>query len=112
MVKLRAPALLRKELSARRWRPEGITMSGVTDCYQPAERQFRLTRGCLEVCAEFRNPISIITKNFLVTRDLDVLAELARWQCAAVYVSVTTLDSELAGKLEPRASRPAQRLRA
>ncbi len=72
MVKLRAPELLRRELSAPRWRPEGITMSGVTDCYQPAERQFRLTRACLEVCAEFRNPVAIITKNFLVTRDRDI----------------------------------------
>ncbi len=112
MVKLRAPELLRRELTAPRWRPEGITMSGVTDCYQPAERQFRLTRACLEVCAEFRNPVANITKNFLVTRDRDLLGELARWQCAAVYVSVTTLDADLAGKLEPRAARPEQRLRA
>ena len=87
-------------------------MSGVTDCYQPAERHFRITRRCLEVCAELRQPISIITKNALVTRDRDVLVDLARDNCAAVYVSVTTLDSDLAGKLEPRASRPAARLRA
>ena len=112
MVKLRAPALLRAELSAPRWEPQAIAMSGVTDCYQPAERQFRVTRGCLEVCAELRQPISIVTKNALVTRDRDLLAELARHQAAAVYVSVTTLDSDLAGKLEPRASRPAARLRA
>lgn len=112
MVKLRAPALLRTELSARNWSPDRIAMSGVTDCYQPCERQFRVTRGCLEVCAEFRQPISIVTKNALVTRDLDLLADLARDQCAAVYLSVTTLDSDLAGKLEPRASRPAARLRA
>ncbi|MDB6168760.1 MAG: Radical domain protein [Verrucomicrobia bacterium] len=112
LVKLRAPELLRAELSSKRWKPEGITMSGATDCYQPCERQFRLTRACLEVCVEFRQPISIITKNALVTRDLDLLAELARLQAAAVYVSVTSLDTELAGKLEPRASRPAARLRA
>jgi DNA repair photolyase len=112
LVKLRAPALLRKELSSPRWQPEAISMSGITDCYQPCERQFRVTRGCLEVCAELRQPISIITKNALVTRDLDVLTGLARDQCTAVYVSVTTLDTELAGKLEPRASRPAARLRA
>ena len=87
-------------------------MSGVTDCYQPAERHFRVTRGCLEVCVEFRQPISIVTKNALVTRDRDLLAELARHQATAVYVSITTLDTELAGKLEPRASRPAARLRA
>jgi len=112
MVKLRAPELLRRELTARRWQPQSIAMSGATDCYQPAERQFRLTRGCLEVCAELRHPIFIITKNALVTRDLDLLADLARHQCIAVHVSITTLDTELAGKLEPRASRPTARLRA
>lgn len=87
-------------------------MSGVTDCYQPAERRFRLTRACLEVMVEFRQPVGIITKNFLVTRDLDLLSELARHDCAMVYVSVTTLDADLAGKLEPRAARPEHRLRA
>lgn len=112
MVKLRAPELLRRELSAKRWQPQPIAMSGVTDCYQPAERQFKLTRACLEVCAELRHPIFIITKNALVTRDLDVLAELARYQCIAVHVSVTTLDADLAGRMEPRASRPQARLRA
>ncbi len=112
LVKLRAPALLRAELSSPRWQPQSISMSGITDCYQPCERQFRVTRGCLEVCAELRQPISIITKNALVTRDLDVLTELARYQATAVYVSVTTLDTDLAGQLEPRASRPAARLRA
>jgi DNA repair photolyase len=112
MVKLRAPELLRRELSSPRWEPQSIAMSGVTDCYQPCERQFRVTRGCLEVCAELRQPISIITKNALVARDRDVLGELARHECAAVYVSVTPLDNDLAAKLEPRASRPAARLRA
>jgi DNA repair photolyase len=112
LVKLRAPELLRAELSARKWQPEPIAMSGVTDCYQPAERQFRLTRGCLEVCAELRHPIFIITKNALVTRDLDVLQELARYNCVAVHISVTTLDADLGGKMEPRASRPPARLRA
>ncbi len=112
LVKLRAPALLRAELSSSRWKPQSISMSGITDCYQPCERQFRVTCGCLEVCAELRQPISIITKNALVTRDLDVLTELARYQATAVYVSVTTLDTDLAGQLEPRASRPAARLRA
>ena len=112
LVKLRAPALLRAELSKPRWQPQSIAMSGVTDCYQPCERQFRITRGCLEVCAELRQPISIVTKNALVTRDVDLLAELARHQATAVYLSITTLDSDLAGQLEPRASRPAARLRA
>ena len=112
MVKLRAPELLREHLSSPRWKPESITLSGATDCYQPCERQFRVTRRCIEVCAEFRQPISIITKNALVTRDIDLLAELARVQAVAVYLSVTSLDTDLAGKLEPRASRPAARLRA
>lgn len=112
MVKLRAPALLRAELSKPRWQAQPIAMSGATDCYQPAERQFRLTRQILEVCAELRHPIFIITKNALVTRDLDVLTELARFQCVGVHVSVTSLDTDLAGKLEPRASRPQARLRA
>ncbi|HVU24199.1 MAG TPA: PA0069 family radical SAM protein [Opitutus sp.] len=112
LVKLRAPELLRCELASPKWHPQSITMSGVTDCYQPAERHFRLTRGCLEVCVECRQPVAIVTKNFLVTRDVDLLADLARDRCAAVYLSVTTLDTELAGKLEPRAARPEHRLRA
>jgi DNA repair photolyase len=112
LVKKRAPELLRRELSSTRWQPQAVAMSGATDCYQPAERQFRLTRQCLEVFAELRHPVFIITKNALVTRDLDVLCELARYNCICVHVSVTTLDADLGGKLEPRASRPAARLRA
>ncbi len=112
LVKLRAPDLLRKELSASRWEPQPIGMSGVTDCYQPAERKFQLSRQCLQVLAEFRNPVAIITKNHLITRDVDLLIELAKYRCVAVYITVTTLDSELSGKLEPRASRPSHRLRA
>lgn len=112
LVKLRAPQLLRAELSAPRWQAQPIAMSGVTDCYQPAERQFRLTRQCLEVCAELRHPIFIITKNALITRDLDVLQELARYQCVSVHLSVTTLDADLGGQMEPRASRPTARLKA
>ena len=112
LVKTRAPALLREELASRKWKPEPILMSGVTDCYQPAERHFRLTRQCLEVFTEFRQPVGILTKNFLVTRDLDLLAGLARWQCAAVNITIVTLDAALACKLEPRAARPEHRLRA
>ncbi len=112
MVKRRAPELLRRELGAKKWQPQPVMISGVTDCYQPAERRFRLTRACLEAFAEFRNPVGVITKNFLITRDLDLFAELARWKCAIVTLSVTTLDAALAGKLEPRASRPEHRLRA
>jgi DNA repair photolyase len=112
MVKQEAPALLRKELSARKWSPQPIAISGVTDCYQPIEKKLKLTRGCLEVLAEFRNPAGLITKNHLVTRDIDLLRELARFQAVVVYISVTTLDSQLTPKLEPRASLPQHRLAA
>ena len=112
MVKENAPQLLRAELSSPKWRPQIIVMSGVTDCYQPVERQLKLTRGCLEVLAEFRNPISIITKNFLVTRDIDVLAELAKHQAASVCLSITTLDPDLRKVMEPRTSPAAARLEA
>jgi DNA repair photolyase len=112
MVKRRAAELLRKELSRPKYEPQVLGMSGVTDCYQPAERRFRITRSCLEVLAEFRHPVSIITKNFLVTRDLDLLKELAAYDAVHVFLSITTLNADLAAKMEPRASRPAHRLRA
>jgi len=104
--------LLRKELASTRWKPQVIAMSGVTDCYQPVERRLKLTRRCLEVLAEFRNPVIIVTKNHLVTRDIDVLQELARHEAAAVFISLTTLDATLTPKLEPRASLPKHRLAA
>jgi DNA repair photolyase len=112
MVKQDAPGLLREELSSPRWTPRVIAMSGVTDCYQPVERRLKLTRGCLEVLSEFRNPVVIITKNNLVTRDIDLLAALAASQAAAVFISVTTLDVELKKLMEPRTSPPAARLAA
>jgi len=112
LVKENAPALLRRELRSPRWKPQVIAMSGVTDPYQPVEKRLRLTRGCLEVLAEFRNPVGIVTKSRLVTRDADLLAELASHRAAAVWVSITTLDHELARSMEPRASSPTQRLRA
>ena len=112
MVKENAPELLRRELSSLRWKPRELSMSGVTDCYQPVERRLKLTRRCLEVLAEFRNPVSIVTKNFLVTRDLDLLRELAAHRAVHVNISINSLDSELARKLEPRASSPRQRLAA
>ena len=86
-VKEDAPALLRAALASPRWRPQVISMSGATDPYQPAERRFRLTRGCLEVLAEFRNPVAIVTKNHLVTRDADLLGELAGHGAAGVVLS-------------------------
>ena len=112
MVKRRAAELLRRELSRPKYQPEVLAISGVTDCYQPAERKFRITRSCLEVLAEFRHPVSIITKNFLVTRDLDLLKELAAYDAVHVTLSITTLNADLAAKMEPRASTPAHRLRA
>jgi len=112
MVKENAPELLRKELASPKWKPQVIALSAVTDCYQPVERKLKLTRRCLEVLAEFQNPVTILTKNHLVTRDLDLLSELARHRAAAVFLSVTTLDPSLASKLEPRASLPNYRLAA
>jgi DNA repair photolyase len=112
MVKQNAPQLLREELSSPKWKPQVIAISGVTDCYQPVERKLKITRGCLEVLAEFRNPVGIVTKNFLVTRDIDLLAELARHNAAQVYISLTTLDTELRKIMEPRTSPPAARLEA
>src|SRR6266850_3564615 len=112
MVKTNAPRLLREELASPKWKPQVIGMSGVTDCYQPVERRLKLTRGCLEVLAECRNPVAIITKNLLVTRDIDLLAELARHRAVAVFISLTTLDTELRKLMEPRTSPPAARLRA
>jgi DNA repair photolyase len=112
MVKEDAPKLLREELSSPKWKPRVIALSGVTDCYQPVERRLKLTRGCLEVLAEFRNPVTIVTKNYLVTRDIDLLSELAHCQAAAVYISLTTLDTELRKVLEPRTSPPGARLEA
>jgi DNA repair photolyase len=112
LVKERAPALLRSELSSRRWRPEPIGLSGVTDPYQPVERRLRVTRGCLEVLVEFRNPVAVITKNHLVTRDIDLLGELARFDAVVVNLSVTTLDESLQRVMEPRTSTPRRRLQA
>lgn len=112
MVKENAAELLRKELSSPKWKPQVLGMSGVTDCYQPIERKLKITRACLEVLAEFRNPVSIVTKNHLVTRDIDLLSELAKYKAASVCLSVTSLDAELRGVLEPRTSPPAARLSA
>jgi DNA repair photolyase len=112
VVKHDAPRLLEEELSSPKWKPQLLMMSGVTDCYQRVEGKLRLTRSCLEVLAKFRNPVGILTKNRLVTRDIDVLSELARHQCAAVNLSVTSLDVDLQRILEPRTSPPEARLDA
>src|SRR5437867_2079124 len=112
MVKIEAPRLLEAELSSPKWKPQMLMMSGVTDCYQPVERKLRITRGCLEVIAKFRNPVGILTKNRLVTRDIDLLSELARHDAVVVNLSVTTLDVDLQRVMEPRTSVPAARLDA
>src|SRR5256712_7967779 len=112
LVKENAPELLRRELLSPKWEPQVIAVSGVTDAYQPIERRLRLTRRCLEVLVEFQNLVVIITKNELVTRDIDLLGKLAQIDGVLVFVSVTSLDSELARDLEPRASQPARRLAA
>jgi DNA repair photolyase len=112
LVKEDAPTLLREELSAKKWQPKVLAMSGVTDPYQPIERRLGLTRGCLEVLAEFRNPVGVITKNHLVTRDADILGDLAQDNAARAFISITTLDPKLANIMEPRTSTPELRLEA
>ncbi|MCH7958890.1 MAG: PA0069 family radical SAM protein [Candidatus Hydrogenedentes bacterium] len=112
MVKERAPELLCEELHHPKWTPQVLLLSGVTDPYQPVEKRLRITRGCLEVLRDYRNPVAIITKNRLVTRDVDLLQEMAGYGAAAVFVSVTTLNLSLNRSLEPRSSSPKQRLRA
>jgi DNA repair photolyase len=112
LVKEDAPALLRKELAAAKWQSKVVALSGVTDPYQPIERRLQLTRRCLEVLVEFRNPVGVVTKNHLICRDIDLLAELAQHQAAAAFLSITTLDAELARRMEPRATQPAGRLAA
>lgn len=111
LVKHDAPEMLRRELARPKWKCEPIVLSGVTDCYQPAERRFRLTRACLRVMCEARQPASIITKNALVLRDLDILAEMAARNLVSVMISLTTLDEELARVMEPRTATPTARLR-
>lgn len=112
LVKHGAAELFRRWLARPGYRPEGVMFSGVTDCYQPVERRLRLTRACLEVAAECRQPVGVVTKNALVARDLDLFGELASIGAVAVAVSLTTLDADLARRLEPRTSSPAARLRA
>src|SRR5262249_7354580 len=112
LVKEKAPELLREALMKRSYKPDVINISGVTDCYQPIERKLRLTRRCLAVLQEFGNPCTLITKNFGITRDLDVLAKMASENLVAAFISVTSMDEDLCAKLEPRTSRPRMRLQA
>lgn len=111
VVKEQAPELFRDWLARDGYEPEPIMFSGVTDCYQPAERRFQLTRQCLQVASEAGQPICIVTKNSLVLRDLDVLTSMAERNLVSVAISLTSLDPEFTAALEPRTSRPPARLR-
>ncbi len=112
LVKADAPELLARAFRSRGWQPQVVALSGNTDCYQPIEKKLEITRRCLQVFLEFRNPVNLITKNALVLRDLDVLRDLARLNLVSVTLSVTTLDAKLARLMEPRTSSPAKRLEA
>ena len=112
LVKHDAASLLRRALSRPGYAPRVVAMSGVTDPYQPLERRLRITRQVLEVLAEHRHPVQIVTKNHLVTRDLDLLAELAEHDAVSVHLSINSLDVELVRRMEPRTSSPRLRLQA
>ena len=112
MVKENSASLLKKEFKKKSYKPKFIVFSGDTDCYQPIERKLGITRKALEVCLEHRNPVSIITKNSLVLRDLDILREMSKLKIVSVTLSITTLNKELASKMEPRTATPERRLMA
>jgi DNA repair photolyase len=110
MVKHDAPKLLEEAFMKKSWTPQSIFFSGNTDCYQPVERKLEITRKCLEVFLKFRKPVSIITKNALIQRDIDILKQLAELNLVRVVISITTLKKELQRKMEPRTSTPSMRL--
>jgi DNA repair photolyase len=112
VVKYDAPELLRKELSKPSWKPQTLVMSGVTDPYQPIEKKLKITRGCVQVLSESRHPLVIITKNYLVTRDRELLCKLAEVNAVRVVLSITSLDPAITNTMEPRTSRPQKRLQA
>ena len=112
MVKDRIHLLLEKELKKKSWRPQRITIAGNTDCYQPIEQKLQLTRKCLEVFFKLKNPVDVITKNHLISRDIDVLSDLAKENLTTCTISVTTLDKKLQASMEPRTSPPELRLKA
>src|SRR5436190_19645813 len=109
-AKTNAPELLREELSKKGYQPSPIAIGANTDCYQPIERKYKITRGILEVLAEFQHPVTMVTKSALIERDLDILAPMALKNLVKVFVSIGSLDRELARKLEPRAASPQRRL--
>jgi DNA repair photolyase len=112
MIKLDAPALLEQALRKKSWEPQMVAFSSNTDCYQPVERELQLTRKCLEVFLRFRNPVGIVTKNALVTRDIDILRTMASRRLVHVMITMTTLEDSLVRIMEPRTSSPATRLKA
>ncbi len=112
VIKDDAARLLDDAFGKKSWQPQMVCCSGNTDCYQPLEQKLGLTRGCLAVFLAHRNPVGIITKNFLVTRDLDLLKDLAALQLVSVTLSITTLRDDLVRMMEPRTSMPARRLEA
>jgi DNA repair photolyase len=111
VVKHNAAQLLVDTFSKATWQPSVISLSGNTDCYQPAERKFKITRELLKVCLEFRNPVSIITKNALILRDLDLLQELQKYNLVQVFTSITSTNEKLRLQLEPRTSTYADRFK-
>lgn len=111
IVKPNAPKLLEEFINKKNYQPATMSMSGNTDCYQPLERQYKITRGLLEVFLKYRHPVGIITKNALILRDIDLLAELASMQLVHVFISITTLDEELRRTMEPRTSSSENRLK-
>ena len=112
MVKPDIHLLLEKEFQKEKWKASTIALAGNTDCYQPIEKKLQLTRKVLEVCRTYGNPVGIITKNALVTRDIDILADLAKERLTHVTLTITTLDKDLHRSIEPRTSSPEQRLKA
>jgi DNA repair photolyase len=111
VVKPRAPELLRDAFEKKTWRGELVAFSGVTDCYQPLEASLRLTRGCLEVCAQYKNPVAVITKSPVIERDVDLLLELSRVASVRVSVSIPFWDEKTARAIEPWVTTPARRMR-
>ena len=111
LVKRKAPELLEAKLKSKRWEAETVVMSGNTDCYQPVEKKFEITRKCLEVFLKYRHPVGIITKNSLILRDLDILKELTAHQLVGVNISVTSLSEKTRQKLEPRTASIQKRLK-
>ena len=109
LVKKNAPQLLEEKLKSKNWKAHTIVMSGNTDCYQPAERKFEITRKCLELFLKYRHPVGIITKNSLITRDIDILSELAKENLIGVNVSITSMNEKTRLLLEPRTATIAKR---